>query len=131
MNLDVSWFAKPERLKLGDVLICVIASSAFVVFGPDNAFREMNINWKGGFLIVAVFFGGGFGAAYAAQRKSPMKADAFYIRGWWSFISGGIALPVCYFLRWDAFGFSALLCGAGVAAIAGNRIYRICTDGSR
>ncbi len=131
MNLDVSWFAKPERLKLGDVLICVIASSAFVVFGPDNAFTEMNINWKGGFLIAAIFFVGGFGSAYAAQRTSSIKIDAFYIRGWWCLISGGIALPVCYFFRWGAFGFSALLFGAGVAAIAGHLTYRICADGIR
>ena len=90
----------PDRVKGGDVALSTILLVAVLLFAPDSLFKQMNVDWLLGLFILPLMFSAGLFSNWLYYRDHSLSdIDPFFIRAWWSLISGLIALPLCLLFR--------------------------------
>ena len=109
----------PEGLKTRHVVAGVVLSLAVFLLPPDSFFQGMNADWVAGLILFPVTLIVGFCSAWHYYgRHDTSSIDPFYLRAWWSLISGMVGLPVCLLFRPSvaALAFCFLTFGAGPVA---------------
>jgi hypothetical protein len=121
MNL----FAAPKRVTFIEVGLSTVVIIAALLLIPDSELSRMNVDWGFGVFLVPVTFLVGILASWHYYRDHEYTSiDPFYIRAWWGFLSGFIAMPVCLVCRPFVAHLAFIACAFGAGPILGFHFYR-------
>lgn len=123
----MNWFSGPgpTRVEKGHVFLSVAASLLVLLFIPDSFFQGCNLTWFIGFLLLPFTFFIGLASAWLFYRANDSsRIDSFYIRSWWSVISGLIALPICALFRPSVAQYAFGMLNWGLGPVLAFHVYR-------
>ena len=114
-----------KRLKFGDVILCFLVLIAALLFVPKHFFSRMNIGWFSSlFIFPLTFIAGLLSSEFHYRRYKSYLDNPFYIRAWWSLLSGLIAFPACLVFRFSVAHLALAVFSFGAGPVFASHVSR-------
>ena len=108
--------------------LCTAVLMAVLLFGPDQWFDHMNVDWLFGCFLFPVLIPFGMLSAWLYRRNHPEASlDPTYIRAWWSLTSGLVVLPICLIFRPALAHLAFISFTFGLGPVVGFQLFRYFT----